>query len=140
MNIDSLINKYFEGATTSEEERYLRRFFAEEPIPDHLKVYRPLFAYFEQEIEQNKNNKPTTLSVRKTKKHGWYVASGIAAGLLLAITVAGMYKYYSNNTDCYVIIDGKRYTDAQLAQEEAQAAFQDVAISEDEVFARLFNE
>ena len=32
MNIDSLINKYFEGATTSEEERYLRRFFAEEPI------------------------------------------------------------------------------------------------------------
>ena len=70
MNIDSLINKYFEGATTSEEERYLRRFFAEEPIPDHLKVHRPLFAYFEQEIEQNKNNKPTTLSVRKTKKHG----------------------------------------------------------------------
>ena len=88
-----------------------------------MKVYRPLFAYFEQEIEQNKNNKPTTLSVRKTKKHGWYVVSGIAAGLLLAITVAGMYKYYSNNTDCYVIIDGKRYTDAQLAKEEAQAAF-----------------
>jgi hypothetical protein len=51
-----------------------------------------------------------------------------------------MYKYYSNNTDCYVIIDGKRYTDAQLAKEEAQAAFQDVAISEDEVFASLFNE
>ncbi|MCD8495499.1 MAG: hypothetical protein LRY45_01925 [Bacteroides graminisolvens] len=68
------------------------------------------------------------------------MASGIAAGLLLAITVAGMYKYYSNNTDCYVIIDGKRYTDAQLAKEEAQAAFQDVAISEDEVFASLFNE
>jgi hypothetical protein len=68
------------------------------------------------------------------------VASGIAAGLLLAITVAGMYKYYSNNTDCYVIIDGREYTDAQLAKEEAQAAFQDVAISEDEVFASLFNE
>jgi hypothetical protein len=76
MNIDSLINKYFEGATTSEEERYLRRFFAEEPIPDHLKVYRPLFAYFEQEIEQIRTiNQPPFLFAKPRSMVGmWQVA------------------------------------------------------------------
>jgi hypothetical protein len=59
MNIDSLINKYFEGATTSEEERYLRRFFAEEPIPDHLKVYRPLFPV----LLENRGNLQSLLGI-----------------------------------------------------------------------------
>ena len=40
-DIETLLNKYFEGATTCEEERRLRRFFAEGLIPEHLEVYRP---------------------------------------------------------------------------------------------------
>ena len=44
MKIDELLDKYFEGATSCEEERELRRFFTEEAVPEHLQTYRPLFA------------------------------------------------------------------------------------------------
>ena len=39
-DIETLLNKYFEGETTCEEERRLRRFFAEGLVPEHLEVYR----------------------------------------------------------------------------------------------------
>ena len=48
-DIETLINKYFEGETTCEEERRLRRFFAEGLVPEHLEVYCPMFAFFEAE-------------------------------------------------------------------------------------------
>ena len=41
-DIETLLNKYFEGETTCEEERRLRRFFAEGLVPEHLEVYRPM--------------------------------------------------------------------------------------------------
>ena len=41
-DIETLLNKYFEGETTCEEERRLRRFFAEGLVPEHLEVYRPI--------------------------------------------------------------------------------------------------
>ena len=40
MNIEELLNKYFEGETTCEEERELRRFFTRGIIPEHLQMYR----------------------------------------------------------------------------------------------------
>lgn len=39
MNIEELLNKYFDGDTTCEEERELRRFFTQETVPEHLKEY-----------------------------------------------------------------------------------------------------
>ena len=41
-DIETLLNKYFEGETTCEEERRLRRFFAEGLVPEHLEVYLSL--------------------------------------------------------------------------------------------------
>lgn len=49
MKIDELLDKYFEGETSCEEERELRRFFTEEEVPEHLQTYRPLFAYLNRE-------------------------------------------------------------------------------------------
>ena len=51
-DIETLLNKYFEGETTCEEERRLRRFFAEGLVPEHLEVYRPMFAFFEAEQKE----------------------------------------------------------------------------------------
>ena len=48
MNIEELLNKYFEGETSCEEERELRHFFTQGIVPEHLKEYSPLFAFLEQ--------------------------------------------------------------------------------------------
>ena len=50
MNIDELLNRYFEGETSAEEEQKLRRFFASDNVPENLSAYKPLFAYFDEEI------------------------------------------------------------------------------------------
>lgn len=58
MNIEELLNKYFEGETTCEEERELRRFFTRGIIPEHLQMYRPMFAFLNEENRQSKTAVP----------------------------------------------------------------------------------
>ena len=58
MNIEELLNKYFEGETTCEEERELRRFFTRGIVPEHLQMYRPMFAFLTEENRQSKTAVP----------------------------------------------------------------------------------
>lgn len=69
-----------------------------------------------------------------------YIFSGMAAGILLILGIAGLNRHFNTSTANYVIIDGKCYTDAKLVREQAMIAFRDVSISEEEVFATLFSE
>ncbi|MCX6243542.1 MAG: hypothetical protein NTU98_02460 [Bacteroidetes bacterium] len=46
--IEQLIGKFYEGATTPEEERQLREFFSQEEIPPHLAVHAGLFRFYEE--------------------------------------------------------------------------------------------
>ena len=49
MNIDGLLNKYFEGETTLEDEQTLRAYFNQNNLPEHLKELAPMFIYIEDE-------------------------------------------------------------------------------------------
>ena len=85
MNIEELLNKYFDGDTTCEEERELRRFFTQETVPEHLKEYSPLFAFLDKENKQAKeactDHSSLTVPSRKTvfRRRLIYCMSGIAA-------------------------------------------------------------
>ena len=61
-----------------------------------------------------------------------YIFSGMAAGILLILGIAGLNRHFNTSTANYVIIDGKCYTDAKLVREQAMIAFRDVSISEEE--------
>lgn len=141
MKIEELLNQYFEGETTCEEERELRRFFTQGIVPGHLQMYRPIFAFLDEE-----NRQVGTSAGRVSKKHTpfrkhlLYGMSGIAAGILIVLAIAGIDKHLGSIPENYVMIDGKCYTDAKLVRQQALDAFQDVRLSEDEVFATLFSE
>ena len=92
MNIEELLNKYFEGETSCEEERELRHFFTQGIVPEHLKEYSPLFAFLEKENRQAKttDTEPATKQ-RRLRRHAIYTLSGIAAGLLLLLGIAGIH-------------------------------------------------
>lgn len=47
--IEQLLEEYFNGETTVEEEKILRTFFCQESIPEHLVQYRDLFIYEQNE-------------------------------------------------------------------------------------------
>lgn len=57
-DIETLLNKYFEGETTCEEERRLRRFFAEGLVPEHLEVYRPGVRFLRSRNRRNFRKSP----------------------------------------------------------------------------------
>ena len=132
MKIDDLLNKYFDGYTTCEEEREIKRFFRKESVPQELEIYRPLFAFLEEEAK-----KPVVCTARP-KRHFIYTLSGIAAGLLIILSIAGIKQI--NRPASYIIIDGQKSTNLQLAREQAQAAFHDVSFSREEIFETLFSE
>lgn len=142
MKIEELVNKYFDGETTCEEERELRKFFTQEKVPEDLKMYGPLFAFFEEENrQQTTRNEVTAPLPRKTvtfRIRLTYALSGIAAGLLLLMGIARIHRHFNALPDNYVIIDGKCYTDETLAREQAIAAFQNVSMDEDEFLDSLF--
>lgn len=54
MKIEELIDRYFEGQTSCEEERELRSFFTQENVPESLQVYRPLLSRIRKQKHSGK--------------------------------------------------------------------------------------
>lgn len=139
-DIEELLNNYFEGETTCEEERELCHFFTQGIVPEHLQIYRPMFAFIDAENTLYHQSTVKTRKKKSIRRVISYSLGGIAAGLLLLLGISGVCHYLPMTPDNYVIIDGKRYTDTELVHEQALSAFQDVRLSEEEVFATLFEE
>lgn len=157
MKIDELLNRYFEGETSCEEERELRRYFTEGDVREDLAMYRPLFACIDEEAKahcraQEADAKaeavadtkaavadvhPGSNGRRKTVRL-YRLWGGIAAGVLLLIGIANLgQRLWATPTD-YAIIDGKRYTDVRVIRQQALSAFQDVQMSREEVLDLMF--
>ena len=52
MKMKAIIEKYFEGETSLEEEARLRDYFSNDPVDEDLKAYQPMFQHFVAEREQ----------------------------------------------------------------------------------------
>ena len=102
--IRQLLDRYFAGETTLEEEAQLRRAFQQRELPEDLLPFRPLFRYFEQERDaqlgqgfeqrllEQINEKPEaghTAIVRRLPVQRWAV--GIAAAVVLALGLFWLY-------------------------------------------------
>lgn len=161
MKIEELLDKYFEGETSCEEERELRRFFTEEKVPEHLQTYRPLFAYLTQEaiseFDFKKNEEENTLArkemdasekkaettARAFGKNGrlhrtLYALSGIAAGVLLLYSIGKLVQPPAPVPENYVIIDGIRHTDENLAKAKALEAMRMAGFTDEDLNGLLF--
>ncbi len=121
--IQDLLQRYFDGATSLEEERKLQQFFSREEIPGELKKYQPLFAFFtEEKAIEPPQHKPKG----KTIRIPWLIVTGIAASIaiLFLVTVPKSqqeeFKYY---------VDGKRVYDEAAAMETAETKLQMMAMT-----------
>ena len=48
--IEQLLERYWQGETTLQEEGILRAFFSQPDIPEHLQAYRELFTFEKEEV------------------------------------------------------------------------------------------
>lgn len=52
--IEQLLEGYFNGETTIEEEKILRAFFCQDELPENLLQYRDIFAYQQNETKEDR--------------------------------------------------------------------------------------
>lgn len=100
--IETLLDKYYEGETTLAEEKLLKEFFSGDDVPARLQQHQPLFRFFADEARQSSSETKqdeilirrmagytveTRLETRPPLRKTMHYLSGIAAGLLILISL-----------------------------------------------------
>ena len=83
-NIEEYIRRFMEGETTNAEEQAIYRFFRTEEVPEHLKPYTEMFAWYEEGMPEEELSKPKTQPLwKRIPLEIW--STGIAAMLVIGI-------------------------------------------------------
>jgi hypothetical protein len=64
VNIEKLLEKYFEATTTAAEEKQLKEYFTQGDIAPHLEQYAPMFSYFSVAKEE-RSTRQVSLKTRR---------------------------------------------------------------------------
>ena len=162
--IQDLLDKYMDGATSNEEEARLRKYFEEHAnyIPEEWESYRALFSYigfeqmnlsqilkeeekkedFEKKYIAKENlekNEEGEIVKKKASRSRWlkYFGTFVAAAAIIAFMLVGIQKMIQPQPECYVVIDGKVYTDQEFVHHEALDALEDVSADSEDPFSAL---
>ncbi|WP_314664565.1 hypothetical protein [Prevotella aurantiaca] len=141
-DINKLVQKYFDGETTANEEQQLRCFFAQDPllVPNELKPLCALFRWENQERGKDDTilSEPvpeTTTTQQRKRLPNWFVAA-VSAAAAVVITMLVMQQKGSQTSD-YAFVNGERITNKEVVQREAEAALNMVSTNGDEDFNAL---
>ena len=114
--IEKIVEKYFEGETSSAEEKELKVYFSSSNVAEHLKQYQPVFGYFAQ-AKGEILNKELSLP---TKKQNVVVWLSIAAAVVLLLSVGTSLYFASNSSNDFVSCNSE--DDPEKVLQETQKA------------------
>ena len=113
-NIKLLIDKFFEGETTLQEEHLLCDYFASNEVEEDLKPLQQMF------MDMKAIETPKMVAVKKPIRR-WHriaiSAAAIFAGTLLTLSV---YKNSQENY-CEIYVYGQKVTDKNIVMNEVQS-------------------
>ena len=120
--IKQTLDRYFEGQTSLEEEKALKKYFNQEVIEDDLLLFKPLFVSFEQErqvqlpqgfeeevmmkIEGQAEHKSNALRISHQAR-SWIVR--VAAVLVFAVGLLWIYQNQLPEREATAAIDWSKY-------------------------------
>ena len=125
--IEILLEQYFIGETSLEDEKTLREFFKGEDIPPHLASLKSQFEFFSNEkendfLDKSFDDKILSLideekgkSVKNTRKQYLYVISGIAASILIIVSIFTKFDKMTNKFE-------DTFDNPEMAYEETKKA------------------
>ena len=123
---DKLIEKYYDGFTTVEEEKLLQDFLTQANLPTKYKPEQAIFGYFE-----TKKQKPV-FNIRPYIR--WVGAA--AAMLVLAV---GIQTFTWKNSASYAYVDGVKITNKNEIKTQALASLSNVSADNNEVEQSIEN-
>lgn len=115
-NIEKILDKYFEGATSVAEENELKEYFSSADVAKHLKPYRSIFGYFSQEKKQQFAQEIPL----QTKKRNTVIWLFVAASVVVMLGVGTMMYFNNNKEEQFVACSPE--DSPELALEQTQKA------------------
>lgn len=132
-NVEQVINRFLEGETTNQEEAALYDFFRQDSVPEKLKMYKPMFAWYaggmkEEELPSAMNTNAASTAeivsidslpredgkIHRWKRVLWPLIGGVAA-CFIGVTMFTHYErqqeLYNSYSGSYVIEHGRRLSD-----------------------------
>jgi hypothetical protein len=125
MNLQILIEKYYNGETSLDEEAELRKTFSSEKIKNDDPYTQLMYNTFAEEKNEKAPSAAKIFSPKSKRflKKWAYFSSGAAACFLIVVSLL-FYKYTQAN-NAYVIINGVRINDENLALQYIKESFEE---------------
>lgn len=120
--IKRLLDRYFDGETTLDEEQALRRYFASTAdIPADLRYAAPMFAYVSQKRAQTRPAAArTALKCSSRRRFSVFAAATAAAACIalgaVAVFHSGDFSQNPISEVAYCYLDGRAITDRAEAE------------------------
>lgn len=113
--ITEILEKYFQGETSSAEELELKNYFSSSDVAQHLEHYKPLFGYFSQAKEQKFKHE---LPLQTKKRNVAWLSIAASVVVLLGIST---FTYFHSTTQKQ---DLGSYENPEVAFEATQKALE----------------
>ena len=145
-HIAELLEKYIGGETTMAEEDFLRTYFREHSgdIPAEWKPYMVMFCFVDAERKTVRDETGDIAAETKPEIAGKTVglhrkvALWLSAAAAVALLLVFFLPSHQSDAVCYMVEDGKVYTDKRLVHAEAAEALRNVGeMADDDPFEAM---
>lgn len=117
--VNELLDLYFAGETTLAQEQKLKQYFASGNIAEEHKAYQQLFAAFVLEKQEKYPENMPKIAVQPYSKRPFFL-SLISAVAMAACVLLLFGIFRTNPSEDFVVINGKRIDDRNLAIQTAK--------------------
>lgn len=141
--IDKLLERYFNGATSIEEEDMLKAFFRQEELPEHFEKYRSLFNYEEAALGEHLGadfDEKMLRAVEQPVVHAAkislmtrlrpFMKAAASVAVIITLGTAAQKAFVNNNTsapDYNYATYKDTYEDPQVAYDKVSTALKDMS-------------
>lgn len=136
---DEMIDRYYEGLTTSEEEQELRTFlFSREAADPRYEEHRAVMSYtaMGQKYGGATSTPHSAMTSRSSAKLSTrWMAAAIAT--ILLVTGVSLYISHSRNEVYVAYVYGQKYTSPEIVSEQMQQSFHNVSVPETNIEKEL---
>jgi len=117
---DRLIEKYYDGLTTVEEEQKLHKFLIQRNLPDKYRAEQAMFGYLKADKKKSKILLPTYLQ-------------RVAVVAIIFTTAFTIQTLVAGQNTAYAIIDGKKITNKADIENIAMNSLREITSTNNEV-------